>query len=641
MRNSDRMLKIIQELLEKATNKLTADFRKEQLKKIKLDCDSRLTSLRAFREKEKGQTYEDANAKERNEARAENIGAILTSLKSKSDLIAKEETETNNAIESFSFLQLKALEEAEALKADVKKLRESVINLTEEFQAPLNNEITTKAKEMASVEDDLKNYAEKLATLLIAKAELSAERKMIKQSVAKLTETARESRIVSVEKIIAETAEAEMESIIDGLKEKMDTLKKDPTSLAEKLIRLVKDGATEDEISKEMNTLRILAGDVPFDFNATPKIGLVASPLEKTAGALKDQISFYENSVLSLQQNAINNTMLISKMVAGIVYYMELTNKAKIVRAQLAEEMKLFEKEFTKLPSIRANINKIDGIIAGLEETERKIFKSLEDSVSYSKENAIKQCSTSFMESQARINLSKLESSSKFATPLDEIEITVALLRGAYSSLDEKEPEISTTPEDDFLGQFAGETYPINEAPRELDLKNVDPNALGLDNNPTMLPVIEEIKITDLPDYNSQGIAEVPKKLKENPPEEEMPIEPIAVASPIVREPNENSSLKAPEPVETAHPLPASVIESEGLLNSGGPAVPVEKPTFINNEEINPASVMEREGLLNSDNPIIPAPRVTNIRNVGINGDIITKAYIGYMESLVGGIKRI
>jgi hypothetical protein len=216
------------------------------------------------------------------------------------------------------------------------------------------------------------------------------------------------------------------------------------------------------------------------------KLGFVAVPSRQTVGELNNQASFYKSNALNLQQNAINNTILISKMVAGIIHYMKLINMARIVKAQLSNDLQTFEKEFTRLPGIRTNIKKVEETIARLETAKNKMLEVLEETVIYNKENAVKQCSSNFMESQAIMGLSQLESKNPnpSAINLENLTIIEALISGAYQLPIEDSTE-ENKEEPNLLDQLKGDEHLLYENSAEStlgtskDLSTMNPNSLG------------------------------------------------------------------------------------------------------------------------------------------------------------------
>jgi hypothetical protein len=499
LRNPNIMLKLIADLLEKAMNKITAEYREEQLKAVKLELEAKTAELASLRESEKGQTYTDEQARRYVEERRKNIADILIpALKDELETLTFKSDTNDAALESVDRLQLQALERIEKLRLDTDELKKAAEERTGEFQAIINDEIAKIASEIEAIELELGTYADKLAELIIKKAELNASSINAKKSIisleSELAELSKTGKFISFKKVIAKAKEDELAEAVDALKKRKKLLATEPEPLAADLTKLIKEGATEDEINEKLATLKALAGEVKIDLRNMPKLGFVAVPSRQTVGELNNQASFYKSNALNLQQNAINNTILISKMVAGIIHYMELINRAKIVKAQLSKDLQTFEKEFTKLPVIRANIKKVEETIARLEMAKNKMLEVLEETVVYNKENAVKQCSSNFMESQAIMGLSQLESKNPnpSAINLENLTIMEALLSGEYQ-LPSKE-KIEESPEELGLTLESGETFSIAsntelEAGQVEDLSSINPNSLGKEATITLEPV--------------------------------------------------------------------------------------------------------------------------------------------------------
>lgn len=617
MRNQSRMLKLIEELLAKATNKITAEYREEQLKAIKIELAAKETDLDALEAAEKGQVYNDDSAREYINTRKKNLGDILIpACKAEAESLVSQIGSNDTALERYEELQLTELRRIEDLKVEIGILSADAKNHTGDFQLKINDQITDKVSAMGDSEQLLKVYAEKLISLILNKAELGAKlqgnKKHNEELEQELAILSKDSKPVSIKKVIAETGIEELKAQIADLKRRKKILSTAIPALVDSLTSAVKAGATDSEIAENLSILKILAGESAIDLNTTPKVGFVAVPLEPTVGMLKDQQRFSVANTSVLQQNAINNTVSISQMVAGIVYYMELINKAKIVREHLQKELIISEKELTKLPDIRRKIKTVEDMIITLEVSKNDIFKKLESIIIYNRENAVKQGLSSFIGSKATTGLSQLESktTNPFETTLSNLEIMSTLLAAEYQMpVDSEEVIESDLAAGEFLEDLSGEKYNLESeksAPsasyaQTPDLTMFNPNSF------TKEP-IEELETEEKPvEASEQYIAPTP-----------IP-EPAALPSTDV-EPNNTFDLMAAYAKTTA----AKVEEEE-------PAMPVPEPVVvppISTEEnpIFPASVTDYErkvetGEIKPEKLIMPfpVPEVIDTKPVNIN----------------------
>ncbi len=667
MRNPNIMLKLIAELLEKAMNRITVEYREEQLKAVKLELEAKTSELASLRETEKGQTHNDEEAKQYGEVRRKNITDILIPfLKDDLETLAAKLDANDAALESIDRLQLQALERIEKLRLDMEELRKAAEERTVEFQTAINDEITIKASEIEAIEAEMRTYAEELAGLVIKKAEILANSNNAKKSIisleSELAELTKTGKFISFKKVIAKAKEDELVASVDALRKRKKLLETKPELLAEDLTVLVKNGASEDEIKEKLATLKTLAGEVKIDLGVASKFGFVAVPLRQTVGELNSQASFYKSNGLGLQQNAINNTILISKTVAGIIYYMELINKAKIVKSQLSKDLQTFEKELTKLPGIRASIKKVEETIARLELAKNKLFEVLEGTIIYNKENTIKQCSSSFMESQAIIGLSQLESNNPNPTAINlgNLDIMETLLSGVYSSTSKEEPENLT--EETILTDLEGEGFSLKRGAGALehitDLTAIDPNSLK--DEPVVTPITPEpVQLTDLseepqspllPDVMTHEMAEnnitapnsEPQMAKESmSPEldieaqEEKPTEESNGSDlGTVQQPPVSTDKNPIYPASVTHPGPYKPAKEPLIIPIDLP----EPPVSTDKNPIYPASVGEYNRGAEMGKIIVPGNEVINARRVTFTGALRWAAFNGAQKI---GVKRI
>ncbi len=659
MRNPNIMLKLIADLLEKAMNKITAEYREEQLKAVKLELEAKTAELASLREAEKGQTYTDDEARRYGEVRIKNITDILIPAL-KADLETLEaKSDTNDAyLESVDRLQLQALERIETLKLNMNELRKASEERTGEFQALINDEIAKIALEIEKIESELESYTEMLAESIIKKAELTANSANAKKAIisleSELTELSKTGKFISFKKVISKAKEDELAESVDALKKRKKLLDTKPELLAEDLTTLVKNGATEDEIKEKLAILKTLAGEVKINLSAMPKLGFVAVPSKQTVGELNNQASFYKSNALNLQQNAINNTNLISKMVAGIIHYMKLINMARIVKAQLSKDLQTFEKEFTKLPVIRANIKKVEETIARLETVKIAMLKTLEETVTYNKANAVKQCSSNFMESQAIMGLSQLESKNPnpSAINLENLMIMETLLSGAYQLLG-KETIDEPIEELGFSDELeSGETYSITsntelKSGQVEDLSSINPNSLGKEEAVTLEPV----RLTTLAEETEPIL---PLQIED---QAETPSLPDMMGSNADEDNKEEPKGRSIEPLDLAVPLPPVSTPEHPISPASVYLGNLPKKTYEESKKSNiePLDLtISPLPVSTPEHPIYPAsamydgkvrlvspdPRVIKSKPVTANGDIIAYAYASYMSQR-GALKRV
>ncbi len=645
MRNPNVMLKLIADLLEKAMNKITVEYREEQQKAVKLELEEKTAELASLRESEKGQTYTDEGARRYGEERKKNIADILIpALKDELETLTAKSDTNDAALESVDRLQLQALERIEKLRLDTDELKKAAEERTGEFQAEINDEITKIATEIEAIELELGSYAEKLAELIIKKVELAANSVNAKKSIisleSELSELSKTGKFISFKKVIAKAKEDELAASVDALKKRKKLLDTKPELLATDLIALVKDGAHEDEIKEKLATLKTLAGEVKIDLRNMSRFGFVAVPSRQTVGELNSQASFYKSNALNLQQNAINNTVLISKMVAGIIHYMKLINMARIVKAQLSNDLQTFEKEFTRLPGIRTNIKKVEETIARLETAKNKMLEVLEETVIYNKENAVKQCSSNFMESQAIMGLSQLESKNPnpSAINLENLTIIEALISGAYQLPIEDSTE-ENKEEPNLLDQLKGDEHLLYENSAEStlgtskDLSTMNPNSLGEEAvvtlEPTRLTTLIEEPETTLP-LQIEDQADEKK-------EEDLPLSDTTTSEEAIEEAQPKE--ETPSPSENKA---TDYVEKAPTTELSLEPIPVARVTKTNNQLLDPTveryvPYRERTGNVIPFRVGGPYQEVTSIKDVTFNEQQMKKLAI---SGVLGNLKE-
>ena len=103
LRNQNIILKLIEELLEKASNKITAEYRKAQLESTRSELATAEIELANFRNSLKGQVYIDEVAKWYTNVRKKNIGDVLIPAhKAELALLEEQKSIKETALETYN-----------------------------------------------------------------------------------------------------------------------------------------------------------------------------------------------------------------------------------------------------------------------------------------------------------------------------------------------------------------------------------------------------------------------------------------------------------------------------------------------------------------------------------------------------------